>query len=409
MRILVITLDYPPSFCSTGVLVRQLVQEFQRRGHVVTVVTSVAEGSEVSRRGWSSDGEARVLRLPLPKFRESDSTFARLLVFGCFNVLSFVAGIFSGPQDVIYAPSPPFTNGLVTWLLGRLRRIPSVYNVQDFQTEAYVQFGVLRNPFLIRVFRAMERFACAANTRVTVLAQSWCEYLKGEGVDPGSIAVVHNFVDIEEIRPLPATNGFSRRHDFNARFVVMHAGTIAFRHGLGVLVEAAALLGDLPDVLFVIVGGGSKHEELEGQVEKAQLPNLVLLPWQSRADLPYVRAAADVHMIVLRRGMTTHSVPCKVYEIMASGRPFIAAVDADSEIDLIASQVDCGIVVEPESAKAIADAVRRLHGDRKMAREMGEIGRGEAVARYSVTTSADQYEALFEEILESRKPSPRST
>jgi len=376
---------------------------------VVTVVTSVAEGSEVSRRGWSSDGEARVLRLPLPKFRQSGSTVARLLVFGCFNVLSFVAGIFSGAQDVIYSPSPPFTNGLVTWLLGRLRRIPSVYNVQDFQTEAYVQFGVLHNPSLIRVLRAMERFACMANTRVAVLAQSWREYLEREGVDASRIAVIRNFVDIEEIRPLPISNIFSRRHAFDGKFVVMHAGTIAFRHGLGVLVEAAALLGDLPDVLFVIVGGGSKRTELEEQVEKAELPNVLLLPWQSRADLPYVRAAADVHMIVLRRGMTTHSVPCKVYEIMASGRPFIAAVDVNSEIDLIAGQVDCGIVVEPESAQAIAAAVRRLHGDRKMAREMGEIGRGEAVARYSVTTSAGQYEALFEEILESGKPSPRST
>ena len=179
----------------------------------------------------------------------------------------------------------------------------------------------------------------------------------------------------------------------------MHAGSIAYRHGVEVLVDAAKLLAHEPEILFFVVGGGSKRHVVEARAKEANLQNFQMMGYVDWKELRWLRASADVQMIVLRRGMTSHSVPCKVYEIMASGRPFVSAVDEGSTIWEIVKQSECGIAVTPESAKEIADAILRLYHHRERGQGMAKNGRREAVSRYSASAVAKQYDELFRQLV----------
>ena len=90
-------------------------------------------------------------------------------------------------------------------------------------------------------------------------------------------------------------------------------------------------------------------------------------------------------------------VPSKLYGILAAGRPFIAAVEDDSEAADIAREHDCGIVVPPGSVEGIEAAIRELHGDRARARAMGDRAR-KAGLLFDRRRAVSSYEHVFLEL-----------
>ena len=77
--------------------------------------------------------------------------------------------------------------------------------------------------------------------------------------------------------------------------------------------------------------------------------NVRFLPFQPRERLPLLRAASDVQVALYEKGSARFSMPSKVYEIMASGRPVLASADADSDLWRLVRDVRCGICVEPHT------------------------------------------------------------
>ncbi len=138
MKILVISLYYEPDKCqSNGPIVRALCEDWSEAGHEVTVLTSFphhnrdAVWPECRGRLFECNrvGKVRVIRsyIHVPRKRTS---CGRLLNYLSFNISSTLAGLFSGPQDIIFViPPPPITIGLTAFLLGFIKRIPYCYNL----------------------------------------------------------------------------------------------------------------------------------------------------------------------------------------------------------------------------------------------------------------------------------------
>src|SRR5690606_34284705 len=112
--------------------------------------------------------------------------------------------------DVIIAPSPPLTIGLVAWLLGVWHRAPFIYNVQEIYPDIAINLGAVRNRAVIRALFALERFVYARAARVTVIAERMRHRLLDKGVASARLSVVPNFVDVDVLSVVPAPNGFTR-------------------------------------------------------------------------------------------------------------------------------------------------------------------------------------------------------
>ena len=219
MTILLISLYFPPAVPSTGMLMELLFKEVKELGHEVTVITAFA--TETAGKAaelpwwqlfsWEKTSGVQILRLRVPAFGGGESTISRTLNYITFNLFSFVAALLVGRKDIIFTPSPPLTNGIAAWLIGLLKRVPTVYNVQDLVPEAYIRFGVLKNPTLIRFFEWIENLVYRKNTRVSVISESFAEHLRQKGVPSEKISVIPNFVDVAEIAPLPRHNALSKK------------------------------------------------------------------------------------------------------------------------------------------------------------------------------------------------------
>lgn len=407
MKILVISLYYAPDQCqSNGPLIRALCDDWTQAGHDVTVLTSFphyglgAVWPEYRGRWFERDqvGGVRVRRsyIYVPRRR---SGLGRALNYLSFNLSSTLAGFFTGKQDVIFVMSPPLTIGLTAYLLGLIKRVPYCYNLQDIWPEAAVKLGMLRGRRVIEFFERLERFIYRHSRRIFAISAEFQQNLIGKGVAAEKIEVIPNFVDAELIRPLPKTNDFSNAHELTDKFVVLYAGNIGLSQGLEVILAAAETLRAHREIVFLIIGQGSCRDQLMLEAERRGLMNVRFLPLQPEADVPLVYAACDVALIPLRRGITAHSVPCKTYSIMAAGKPFIAGVDAGSNVAELAGAVGCGVCVPPEDGRALAEAVLRLQSAPDAARLMGQKGRAHVARHFARALITNRYRHVLETLV----------
>jgi colanic acid biosynthesis glycosyl transferase WcaI len=143
-------------------------------------------------------------------------------------------------------------------------------------------------------------------------------------------------------------------------------------------------------------GGGSARR---GLVERAQgLDNVVFVGLQPKERLPEVLAAADVHTVLLKRGLARSSVPSKTYSILAAGRPVVASVDEGTEVERVVREADAGRSVPPEDTDAFVDAVRALCSSDAERDRLGANGRRWVERWLSPAAVAEAYEGLFERV-----------
>jgi colanic acid biosynthesis glycosyl transferase WcaI len=404
MRILVLIIQFPPDVNTSGVLMAQLCEGLIARGHHVSVITTfphyaqfrVADefrGKLVERRSFRG---MDVIRLFLLAFGRKQNMINRLLSYLSFNVLATVAGVLLPDHyDVILCSNGSFFSGISASLIGAAKRIPFIYNVQDLYPETPVQAGQLRNPWAIRALEWLERFMYSRATHLSVISTAFRNNIVAKGVTPDKVSTIPNFVDTDFIRPLPKDNAFSQLHALSDKFVVTHAGNLGYVYDLDTLVEAASLLRSETRIHFVMVGDGVVRPQLEAQVRALGLTNLTFLPFQPRERLPLLRAASDVQVALYKQGSARFSMPSKVYEIMASGRPVLASADEHSDLWNLVVDNRCGICIEPHDPARLASAVMRLYRDPPLRMRMGRRGRRAAERNFSRMSVVAKYDKLI--------------
>jgi colanic acid biosynthesis glycosyl transferase WcaI len=180
----------------------------------------------------------------------------------------------------------------------------------------------------------------------------------------------------------------------------MYAGNVGLSQSLELLLDAAVALAPEEDVAFVINGGGAARPDLERRA--AGLPNVRFVDMQPKARLPEVLAAADIHVVPLRRGLARSSVPSKLYSILAAGRPLVASVDPGTEVARTVAEAGAGVAAPPDDPEAFTKAIRRLLEGPDESAAMGRAGRAWVERWLSPAAVAERYEQLFVRLRASR-------
>jgi putative colanic acid biosynthesis glycosyltransferase WcaI len=245
---------------------------------------------------------------------------------------------------------------------------------------------------------ALERLSYRLADAVTVLSDDLRDNVAGKlpARMAAKVRVIPNFVDTDAIRPMGRLSPYRSDLGIGDEPVVLYAGNVGFSQSLDLVLDAASTLGDEDDLRFVINGGGSALEDLRRRAE--HLDNVVFVGMQPRERLPEVLAAADVHLVPLKRGLARSSVPSKLYSILAAARPIVASVDAGTEVASTLGRAGAGVAVEPDQPEAFTKAISWMLENPDEARRMGASGRAFVEHWASPGAVAEAYEQLFAEL-----------
>ena len=409
MRILIYSYNYYPEPIGIAPLMTELAEGLVRRGHEVRVVTGMPNYPErriyqgyrnklyltEERNGVIIQRSYIWVRGPKPGLLD------RLLLDSSFMVTSIVQAFNGWRPDIIFATVPPLLVSVPVGIYAWVRRCPVILNIQDIVSEAALRVKLV-NPdgIVIKTAKFVEKLTYEKVNRISVIADGFVDKLVGLGIPNNKIAYIPNWVDTNFIKPLSKTNNsFRIKYQLEDKFVVLYSGNIALTQGLETVIKAAKLLGSIPEISFVIAGEQEALQQLEKVCQEYQTENVLLIPLEPREKLPDMLAAADVGLVVQKRRVTVFNLPSKIPVLLASGCAIIGSVPDTGTAKEVILKSGGGIVVPPEDAESLAQAITDLHKNPAQLEALGKSGRKYAEEYYGIEQALDQYEQLFTQAL----------
>jgi colanic acid biosynthesis glycosyl transferase WcaI len=359
LRVCYFNRSYWPDTGATGQLLTELAEDLAaHHGMQVTVIS----GYPLSGSGGIAASETRngVRILRARGSTLSQRTFAgRAANYLTYFLSALWIAVRLPRQDVTVALTDPPIVGLAA-LAARPRR-GMVFFCQDIFPEVAALLEDFKSPLVNRFLERVNRHLLRRAKRIVCLGDTMASRLvHGKGADPAKVTIIHNWADTTAIVPSEKSNVFSRAQGLDARFVVLHAGNIGLSQNLDVVIDAAAMLAARTDILILFIGDGNRRAALEAAATARGLNNVRFLPFQPRESLRWTYASSDVCLVSLKPGLAGYIVPSKLYPILASGRPYIAAVEALTEVAALTERHRCGLLVPPGDAVAMAKAILQL-------------------------------------------------
>jgi colanic acid biosynthesis glycosyl transferase WcaI len=361
LRVCYFNRSYWPDTGATGQLLTELAEDLVARHNMdVTVIAGYPVGAgPLPASEWRNG--VRILRARGTTF--SPRRFAgRATNYLSYFLSAYWLALRVPRQDVTVALTDPPIIGIAA-LAARPRR-GMVFLCQDIFPEVAGLLADFHSPVVNALLERVGRMLVARAARVIALGETMAARLiEGKGAPPSKVTIIHNWADTSAIVPSDKNNVFSREHGLADKFVVLHAGNIGLSQNLDVVLEAAALLTDRPEIVFLFIGDGNRKAALEEAAAGRGLSNVRFLPFQPRDQLRWTYASSDLCLVSLKPGLAGYIVPSKVYPILAAGRPYLAAVESTSEVAVLTATHGCGLVVEPGNAASLAGLVRQLADD----------------------------------------------
>ena len=391
---------YHPEETSTGYFVTHIAEALAGE-HEVHVLCS-----QPTYSGRGTRAPSRETRHGVDVERCWSTTFPKdNLPLRALNVLTFSLNVmwralvrFRRNDVVIVVTNPP-TLPYVIAVAALFRRARLWLLLHDLYPEVMVASGMTspRSPLTWLVDR-MSRILYGRAERIIALGPGMAERVRGKlRADPERVVVIPNWGDIDRVVPMSrASNALLEQLGIADRFVVQYMCNMGRTHGLDTVLEAAALMKHDDSVHFLFVGWGARKQWLEDEARRIGLGNVTILPPCAGDELPVYANACDLAIIAFRPGMAGVSVPSRMYNVFAAGKPLLAVTEPGTELTRMALEEGVGFVAEPGDPREIADAVRRAQADPSALAAMGRRARELAETHYSLREVARRYAQMVE-------------
>jgi len=277
----------------------------------------------------------------------------------------------------------------VGWVLKKLRGQRYSVMVHDIYPDILVRLaGYSERHPLIRIWRWLNRRAYENAEVVMTLGELMAENLEKQfdasKTRAGKVEVVYPWVDTERIRPIPKEeNWFAQKYGQVGKLTVMYSGNMGLGHDIETMLEAAKALKEHPEIHFMFIGAGPKWQLVKETIERGQLTNVALLPWQPEEHLPYQLATADVGLVSLESELWDLAIPSKALYMMATRSALLALAPDSSTLVALINETSCGMVIKSGDDTFLPRQLEFLVSNASLLQRMRVAARQAAVSRYA--------------------------
>ncbi|MEC8817764.1 MAG: glycosyltransferase, partial [Planctomycetota bacterium] len=181
--------------------------------------------------------------------------------------------------------------------------------------------------------------------------------------------------------------------------VVMYSGNFGLGHDVDTFLNAALALKDDDRIRFAFIGGGKKKGIVEAFISEHGLErNCILEPFQPRSKLDELLSAGDVHLISLLDGIQGVMIPCKLFGILAVGRPALFIGNPASEVSRVIEENRCGRTITLGDSTELVEAITTYERDPGERRAAGERARRAFMDQHSMEHRCRAWLELLEQV-----------
>lgn len=385
MKILFYGINFAPELTGIGKYTGEMAQWFAEQGHEVRVITAppyypawkVSEGYQNTYAIEQWHG-VTVYRTPL-WVPAQPSGLKRLIHLASFALCSLPTLFkqWTWKPDVVWTVEPALMCAPAAVTFAKLNGAKSWLHVQDYEVNAAFDMGLIKAKWLRGFVESCERWLMRCFDRVSSISGQMLKLARAKGIDESKIISFPNWVDISAIQPLKDVSPYRKELKIgDNEIVALYSGNMGGKQGLEILAEAARIIAEQKNenIQFVFCGNGAGRADLEQAC--TGLGNVMFLDLQPFERLGELLGLADIHLLPQRADAADLVMPSKLTGMLASGKSVIATAAADTELGhVITKGAQCGLIVEPENAQALAQAIVYLSQEAEQRKQFGNNGR----------------------------------
>lgn len=400
MKILFLLLVYNENPEASSNLYVSLVHEFAKNGHEVVVV-------------YPPDNE-----LPTELKKINGVEVLRVKTLKIFNVHPIIKGIatlaipFTFKQairkhlgnrhfDLVFTPTPPITFvDIIVWLKKR-SNIKSYLILRDIFPQNAKDLGMIRNRFVFEYFRRKEKKLYKYSDVIGCMSQGNIDFVLQHNPKLPSQKLVllpnwHKLIACEE-----KDEDIKEKYGFAGKYIAIFGGNIGEPQKVENIVSLAEMYRENNNIIFLVIGNGTKKKHLENLVAGKGLNNVIIKDFIPGPDYLKLVVVSDVGLISLSEKFTIPNIPSKTLAYFNAKVPILAAIDANTDYGKILEESGAGlwsVTGDNEQYKRNFDT---LYNNPSLRKEMGENG-------YKYLEQHLTVELTYQKILEQIKNDPES-
>ena len=397
----ILTQYFRPEVAATAQMSSDLADGLSKEGWDVIVLTGQPSylGSEEKLPGRELSNGIEIRRFFNPGWRKSRVT-GRFMNAFIVSVLMMLYLLFDRRHRLLLVDTTSPFFPLVARIISIIKRWRYIYWIQDVYPDIAVELGYLRRGGVVeRVWNRLNVWCAVSASSVVTIGPKMKEIVQAKlphEAAKNRLTVIHNWADGDSIAPLPKEeNWFCRKFDLVDKFTVLYSGNMGASHDLESVVLAARQLKNIPDIRFVLIGGGIKVQKITDMVNEYELSNVMILPYQSRDALPYSLTCGDISIVTLEPGIEGLSVPSKLYSSLAAGQAILAIMYEDSDVSEIVESRECGWRISPGNVSDIVGAIKKLYENPRLLQSMKDRARACFESEYTRVRGVSQHAQLI--------------
>jgi glycosyltransferase involved in cell wall biosynthesis len=232
-----------------------------------------------------------------------------------------------------------------------------------------------------RVSRRLQRI-------ITVSHKSAEDIHRFYGVSKDALRIVYNGIDTDYFK----SNGHIQKVPDS---VIMVSSGSGYFKGVPNLLDALCLLKNEVELKVTIIGANDTQNKVVQMVRQRGLQNIVSFSGKIEKD-ELVRRYCSAEFAIVPSVYEGFGFPAA--EAMSCKLPVIAT-RAGALPEVVGEDGKGGILVPPANPAMLADAIKRLLGDKSLCREMGEAGRKRMELNFNWNQAARKTVAVYEELV----------
>ena len=329
---------------------------------------------------------------------------ARIINLFTITLSIFIASLKQFKKDnlVFVVTNPPLLP-FVVFIACAVRKSKSCLIIHDVYPEVLAATKLAdSDSFLFKAIGGLTRYLYKRMSVIVVLGRDMAVLVQKKlNSRHPPVQIIHNWGDVDFVKPIKReAHPLLEDLGISKKFVIQYSGNIGRTHGIAQILSCAEHFLNNPLFHFIFIGFGGKKNWLAREISRRSLSNVIQMDYRPRSELPMYLTACDIGIISFVKGMVGVSVPSRMYNVMAAGKPIVAIAEADSELACVVSEEKIGWVVSPGDTDGLNKVIREAQGDRDQLEKMGQRARSIAESKYSFYQVRELYRALADSILE---------
>lgn len=408
MRILFVSLGWPK--VGEHNLYSDLLGEFARRGHKVSVIT-LDEKSNQPLTSVSYEEGVRVLRVKSGKIQKTDKY--KKIMSSILAVPKMIYAITRYMKkdgfDLILFSTPPITlTPFVIFL--KLRYQAKLYLLlKDIWPQVAVDLGEIRiGGVFWYILRGLEKLTYRTSDYIGCMSPANVSYLRKHNPKLKE-KIIEVCPNSQIIREIPSVNEAFLKNKYGLpddKLILIYGGNLGKAQGVEFIRDVIREYQKDERVYLLILGAGTEFKFLKQEIERIHPPNAKLLPQVSVRDYEELLSVCDIGLIFLDRKNTVPNFPSRLLSYLNAKLPVMVACDQTTDIGSIVETAGGGKNALSGDMEGFKHALEAILSSEETRKNMGEKGYQLFLKRYTVEKSYEVILQHFEQRIISQ-PQPR--